>query len=772
MARFGGELVEETPKSRFGGEEVSPPASAAPQVEAPPKQKTAAERLKQFGEAGLGGTIMGAAAPELTQMAGKGIAMIPSPYTKAAGYGIEAAGKQMRAMRGTEAGIGAIGGMTGDIAGQVAESRGMRPPAVFAAELAGGVVGPAFIKTITDAIKYGSRKLLGIEPVKAIKTLADDLGLDSAQLSPSQREFIKKQLDEFRGTGKPGEAQETLYGALKTGAADITREAEGRAAARKAEAEIAQRQAEAQAEKMRLAGKKTTEIGAQTSKEAQAARAQIGQEREASDVGNSLRQKIMSLFGQMTEARSAEYAKQKAIRDAAVAEKESAGQLVKDLPEYQSLLDDLRSKLLIGKEALQQKTAPVTEKGVLQAYQNIYDAVNNRRVITGVDTNGNPNYKTFPTSFDALDDVRRRLGDAAFGKEVEGYSAIGADIARKYYGKISEIQSKFAGEAHDALQGGYEAASRLLDKYKSQAGKKATAADRFDPTRYKTDPAALPNTYFSSKQSVNDLLELTGGDRALVTQAASDFTARQLRDKNAKGVKDWMNNNSDWLEALPEVKSKVSSYLSTLERAERVSGKSGTAAKILESREPTVLRAGEKALAAGEKEAGAITAEAQKRVDTILGDKNPAARVREIFLSGRPSIWKEVGPILASAKGGKEAVAEAVRQIMADRATSGLVSSVRVFREELAPNLREAKLMTPEQLSSLEAQLQAIANSAVGEPAKLTMLQTAIKNAIIGVAAQPVGGMAVSAGQAVMPKQSSQDVLNRSGSIGSAKPRF
>jgi len=771
MARFGGELVEDIPKPRFEGEGKGAPAPTA-KTEDKPKEKTATERLKQFGEAGLGGTVMGAAAPELTQLAGKGISMLPSPYTKAAGYGLQAAGKQMRTMRGTEAAVGGIGGMTGDIAGQAVESRGFRPPAVFAAELAGGVVGPAFIKTITEAIKYGSRKLLGIEPVKGVKLLAEDLGLDSAQLSPSQRDFIKKQLDEFRGTGKPGEAQDTLFGALKTGATDITKEAEGRAAARKSQALTEQQLAEAQAEKMRLAGKKTTEIGAQTTKEAQAARAEIGQERESSDVGNTLRQKIMSLYGKMTEARAAQYQAQKAIRDAEVVAKEDAGQLVKDLPEYQSLLEGLRSKLLIGKEAQQQKTAPVTEKGVLQAYQNIYDAVSNRRVQIGIDTNGNPAYKTFPTSFDALDDVRRRLGDVAFGKEVEGYSAIGADIARQYYGKISEIQSKFAGKAHDDLQGGYEAASRLLDKYKSQAGKKATAEDRFDPTRFKTDPASLPNSYFSSKQSVADLLELTGGDRALVTQAASDFTARQLRDKNAKGVKDWANKNGDWLESLPEVKSKVNAYLSTLERAERVSGKTGTAAKILESREPTVLRAGEKALAAGEKEAGAITAEAQKRVDTILGDKNPAARVREIFLSGKPSVWKEVGPILASAKGGKEAVAEAVRQIMADRATSGLVSSVRTFREDVAPSLRDAKLMTPEQLSSLEAQLQAIANASVGEPAKLTMLQTAIKNAIIGVSAQPVGGMAVSAGQAVMPKQSSTDVLNRSGSVGSAKPRF
>ena len=770
MARFGGELVEEIPKPRFGGEEASAPAPTAT-VEPPKKEKTPTERLKQFGEAGLGGTIMGAAAPELTQLAGKGISMIPSPYTKAAGYGIEAAGRQMRTMRGTEAGLGGLAGMTGDVAGQAVESRGFKPPAVFAAELAGGIVGPAFVKTITEAIKYGSRKLLGIEPVKGVKLLAEDLGLDSAQLSPSQREYIKKQINELRG-GKPSsESQEALYGALKTGATDITREAEGRAAARKADAEIAQRQAEAQAEKMRLAGKKTTEIGAQASAEGKAARAQIGQEREASDIGNSLRSKIMSLFGKMTEARSAQYEAQKAIRDAAVAEKESAGQLVKDLPEYQSLLDGLRSKLLIGKEAQKQQTAPVTETGVLQAYRNIYEAVNSRRVQIGIDTNGNPAYKTFPTSFEALDDVRRRLGDVAFGKEVEGYSAIGADIARQYYGKISEIQSKFAGKAHDDLQGGYEAASRLLDKYKSQAGKKATAEDRFDPTRFKTDPASLPNTYFSSKQSVADLLELSGGDRALVTQAASDFTARQLRDKNAKGVKDWLNKNGDWLESLPEVKSKVSSYLSTLERSERVSGKTGAAAKILESREPTVLRAGEKALAAGEKEAGAITAEAQKRVETILGDTSPAKRVREIILGGKQSVWDEIGPILAGSPEGKKAISDAVLQVIAPEEVGGLVKLTK-FREDIAPFLVSSKLMSQAQTAELETKLRAIYNSALGDPAKLTMIQNAVKNAIIGGAAQPVGSLAVSAGQAVMPKQSSSDVLNRSGSVGSAKPRF
>jgi len=770
--RFQGELVEDKPSAqpRFGGGEVVNDAAPDTALAAAPKKKTTSERVKQLGEAVVGGAAFGAVAPELTQLVGKGVSYFRSPYAKTVGTGLQAAGGMMKGQRGTEALMGAISGGTGDVAGQAVEISGGSSPMVFAAELAGGVAGPAFINTIKSVVSFGARKLFGLDPVSAVSTVAKDLNIDEKTLSPSQRDAIKKQIEQLRGGAPSSEPQKGVYDILKTGVLDITGEAERRALAKKAEAETTQMGAEAQAEKMRLAGKKTTQIGAETAAEAKSARATVGTEREASDVGKTLRDKIMGLFGDIAEKRSAEYKAQKAIRDTAVAEKESAGKLLKDMTEYKDLLSDLRSKLLRGAEAQTQKTAKVTEPGVLSVYENIYQAVSGRKVATAFDEAGKPTaFKTFPTSFEALDDVRRRLGDVAFGKEVEGYSAIGADIARTYYGKISEIQSKFAGESHDALQGGYEMASRLLDKYKSKVGKKSTAADRFDPTRFATDPSSLPNTYFSSQQSVKDLLELTGNDRNFVLKEASDFTARQLRDKNATGVKSWLNANSDWLTALPEVKSKVTSYLQTLEKAERVAGKTTKAAQILEAKEPTVLRAGEKAITAAEKEAGEITAAAEKRVKTILGDSNPARRVREIILGGKPSEWAEVGPILAASPEGKRLITESVQQIMADRASTGLTSSIVAFREDVAPSLKAAGLMSEGQLSSLEAQLQAIANSAIGEPAKLTMLQRTIKNAIIGAAAPYPGSMIFGAAGA---GKSLYDVINKKDSPTSAAPRF
>ena len=120
-------------------------------------------------------------------------------------------------------------------------------------------------------------------------------------------------------------------------------------------------------------------------------------------------------------------------------------------------------------------------------------------------------------------------------------------------------------------------------------------------------------------------------------------------------------------------------------------------------------------------------------------------------------MWKEVGPILASTPNGKELVAKAVNQIMATRASQGFTSAIEVLRMDVGPSLVSAGLMTEQQIGTLMRQLEQIKNTAIGEPAKLTMLQNAVKNALIGAAAQPIGAAGVSA----------TDMLNRRGQVGS-----
>jgi hypothetical protein len=109
-----------------------------------------------------------------------------------------------------------------------------------------------------------------------------------------------------------------------------------------------------------------------------------------------------------------------------------------------------------------------------------------------------------------IDIVRCRLGDAAFGKEAEGYGALKGNIAQDWYFKLAKMQENFAGKAQTALQNTYKEHSGWLDKYKAQLGKKVTALDRFDETKFAADAKSLPDQFFNSQQSVRGLVAVDG----------------------------------------------------------------------------------------------------------------------------------------------------------------------------------------------------------------------------------------------------------------------
>jgi hypothetical protein len=476
--------------------------------------------------------------------------------------------------------------------------------------------------------------------------------------------------------------------------------------------------------------------------EAQALRNQIGQDVTHDTTGRALIGKVTPLYEKQLAERESAYIKQKAERDAVVQAKEQSGELLKNMPEYKALLSDLRNKLLIGKTAQQQTTAPVTEKGVLTAYQNIYDAVSGRRVMQGVDEFGNPNYKTFPTSFDALDDVRRKLGDVAFGKEAEGYTAIGTSIAKDFYRKISELQSKFAGESHDALQSGYEQASRLLDKYKGKAGAKFTATDRVDVSRLRADPEGIAKEFFSTPEKVRDLIELTGKDKAFVSQQASNFLVRELRGKDAASAEKLLNQ--DWLSKLPDVKAKLANYVDKLKAAEKNVGLVKEETGRLPARAAEETAAGKAALT-----------EAEKRAKTILGDSNPVSRVKEIILSNKQSLWNEITPELMRTPKGKEVVADAVASVMVDKAkSSSLANLPEFFRTQVKPYVKN--LMDEAAIRRLEEGFARVAAIATTPDQKSNQLKTLIRNAIAytGTGAQRL----------VTPNMSTGDVINQTAS--------
>jgi hypothetical protein len=713
------------------------------------------------------GAVAGAFSPEIAYGAGRVLEKVPYTPVQMAGRAMKSASVGMDTGKQRALGFlgGGFSGATGETAGQVAELAGAPAPIAESARILGSL---APIEILTSGARGTAALLRKFSPTAAntsmlLRSVMDDVG--AANLAGAKREEVMRRINELRKAPFTTDAQKKLYDVLANDVQTMTGAAaqEARALERSGTREglEAQRRAKGFAG---LSGE-VTETKATILQRAKDSLRNLGDAtRELSDVGRTLRDRIVARFDEQSLARSNAYLEQKKIRDDAVQAKEGNGILVNSLPEFKTMISDLRSKLLIGQEARKQTTAPVTEKGLLNAYNNIYEAVSGRRVMAGVNEQGNPVYKTYPSSFEALDAVRRKLGDVAFGKEVAGYEGLTRKVAEDYYIKLSNIQSKYAGEAQDVLQRDYEIASRLIDKFKTKAGAKATAMDRIDATKFASDDKALPGTFFNSRQSVADAIELVG-DAALVERQAADFVAKNLNGKDASTARTWLTSkqNSDFLSALPNVRRSAEAYITNLERAEARAAGATKVEKRLGVEQKQAAREAEKAPELGAKEAGKVTEQAQKEANRILGTTEPAARVSEIIMSGDRTLWDRIAPAIAAAPKGREILGESVRQVLADRATQGVFGAMRFYETSLKDSLLRTGLIGRKEADQISRQLDEIASVSISEAEKLTFMGRLIKNAIVGYAVPRAGTGTIN---------SIGDVINQRGQINSAAPNL
>jgi hypothetical protein len=725
--------------------------------------KTFGERAKEVGIAsGIGGAA-GIFTPELAMGAGQVMERVPYKPVQMAGRAMQAAVPSLTGakQRAIGAATGAFSGASGETAGQLAELLGAPEPVAEGARVFGSL---APIEVITKAPKAALGfvgRAMGVPgSMNALRSVMDDVGVSS--LSGATKDLVLRRIDELRASPYTTDAQRKIYDVL---ARDV-QQMQGAAAqeAQALERSGARVSAEEQQRATRLAqtGGELGEAKETIIRRAKDTLRDVGDPtRELSDIGATLRDRIVSRFDEQSLARDAAYQETKKARDAVVSGKESKGEFLQALPEFKAMVDSLRSRLLIGKEARQQTTAPVTEKGLINAYNNIYEAVRGRRVMSGIDAaTGQPTYKTYPTSFEALDAVRRKLGDVAFGKEVSGYEGLTQNVAREYYAKLSEIQSKYAGPLQDQLQSEYEVASRLLDKFRTQRGAKATALDRIDPTKFKADTKGLPADFFKSKQSVQDVIALTG-DQALVERAAADYVAKSIANMDARAARSWLNSrtNSDWLSSLPGVQRTAQTYVNNLERAEGMATRAAAVGKGKEAQAGMAAKEATRAEELGVKEGGKVLAAAEKEAQTILGSAEPAARVVEIINKGDRTLWDRVAPSIAAAPKGREILGEAVRQSLADRATQGIFGTIRFWESSLKDSLGRTGLMGARELDQISRQLREIQDVAIPEQQKLTLAGRLIKNAIVGYVAPGA-------------YRTAEGVINQRGQIGSVAPNL
>jgi len=143
--------------------------------------------------------------------------------------------------------------------------------------------------------------------------------------------------------------------------------------------------------------------------------------------------------------------------------------------------------------------------------------------------------------------------------------------------------------------------------------------------------------------------------------------------------------------------------------------------------------------AAGEltKEAAGVRQSAEQKVKVILGGQTPVERVRDFLLGAKAEEWAQISPIIKSTPGGQQRLADAVSQVIANRAEQslkGAIADMKLMREKLVDN----GLMSQADADKIVDRLQEIFVTPMAEKARITMAQRMIRNAIASYAAPGV----------------------------------
>lgn len=620
------------------------------------------------GAATLGGAL-GAVAPEIVSGAGKIAGAFPQ--TRALGTFLENMAPPLRAAgRASTATAGAVSGAAGETAGQLAEVAGAGSGTAEAARLVGGGLGPEPLNATTYMLK------------KYLATPALSFG------SKIKKEALKVILGKLEGDGpKTLTAQEQAY------VDGVTAELRG---GPKTDAPL-----EAVGTAMDAYGTNKVHVATLGQGNADSALNSIGRvapiaPAEMADTGGRLRAAITGRNASLKTALENQYEANEKARNAIVSANEAAGKFINKTPEFDALVNDLKSNLEAGKRS----------PDVQGTYKHILGQITSG----GTDVFGQPK----PISFQALDDVRRNLGEVFRGRPPEGYAAIAADDARKYYAKISDIQKRYAGAPQEQLLDDYARGKEGLEPFISAKGRKATALDRYDDKQFATDASTLPDAYFKNRASVQALKSLTGND-ALVNRAALEYVNKKLEGASSKEVDAFMRKNSEWLAEFPLARKLIENHGGKLVEAER-----------------------------GVAQASEFAKQAAATNTALMGSRFPADRVRNLVQSGNADLWEMAGPAIAASPEGKANVLSAVRQVLADKPMPP-----EQFSRQLRPALKRSGLADDTALDLIESKLRDIKEMKIPEAEKLGIYRRVLLQSIGGYAASGTARGSVEAAKAV-----------------------
>lgn len=612
------------------------------------KQASGGFEPGKVAESGVGGAALGYFSPEL--LTGAGLVAGAFPVTAPASPYLLGAGQAARATRLGSSVAGGLGAAGGETAAQALDVLGAGKGPQEVGRTLVEMFGPGAVKGLIKRTVPGSTELFqGTE--KGFKEAGEYFAgklrgkLAATERGPQEAVIgaLEKEADFLRNLGK-SQANQILENAEN----EASKIAGSNAAAAQKIRDDARDRAnkvlqgvEEKIEQARRTRYRALGAGTKEQQKVQSAKDALGVGKEQTDIGTSLRDEIVKVQGKLLDERDVLRKTNIADRDAEVLLKQQQGVFPDSTKDYQDVLRYLESKIGKGEGAKAKPFERETDPGVLNNLQIIYNALAKKNVQNeaGQIVEG----KSVP--FNAVDTIRRRLGEAAFGKKeaAEGYGAIGENNAKDLYVMLSKALGQYS-PAHKKFINDYEEASRVLKPFGTSVAKKATAVDRFDKERFLNYAAQLPETYFKNAESVDDLIELTGGNKGLVAREAGSYVARRLEGATTESaVRNFERENRDWLRKFPEIQGKVLAYADALKRAESVVPKTEKLARELKieiPKYPEMARKEAKGIIkAGEEEAKI----AESGTGGLLGSAKQQAREAQALANAKAKLLSSLG---------------------------------------------------------------------------------------------------------------------------------
>jgi hypothetical protein len=280
-------------------------------------------------------------------------------------------------------------------------------------------------------------------------------------------------------------------------------------------------------------------------------------------------------------------------------------------------------------------------------------------------------------SFEGLEIIRRRLGDAAYGAPEEGYKAIGQQFSGDMYKALSDQMKGYSKDFSKYLDD-YKRLSKTIEAYGTKVGKGITETQDTAGKYYAKTAEQITKDIFSSPEKYRMFVDAVGGNKQIAEAAARRYFAGLAeKAKTPEKIRELIGNNRALLKEFPFVQKEIESrYLAPLIKAEARSGAAASRIKQTEEAKKIAQEKSDEAAEAAKSRFGEVAeTSAQKTKDIESAQKTFSDSIQA----------------LANAKPGK---------------------AIETFDNSVLPKIREAesksgvRLLSDQQIQTLRKQVE------------------------------------------------------------------